>query len=102
MPNMSDSDKSLDRMLHAIADPTRRRILAALKERGGCSIGKGAGLCASDIEARIHLSQPTISHHMAVLCRSGLVEATKVGQWMWYRRSDAKLRKLAAQLRSSL
>jgi ArsR family transcriptional regulator len=99
---MFDSEKSLDRMLHAIADPTRRRILAVLKERGGCSIGKEAGLCACDIEARIHLSQPTISHHMAVLRSSGLVEATKVGPWVWYRRNEARLRGLAARLKASL
>ena len=37
-------------MLQAVADPTRRRILRALKERGGCAIGKDEGLCASDIE----------------------------------------------------
>ena len=99
---MPDSEKSLNQMLHAITDPTRRRILAALKERGGCSIGKAVGLCASDIEARINLSQPTISHHMAVLRRAGLVEAKKVGQWMWYRRNEAGLRGLAARLKASL
>jgi len=99
---MTDSRASLDRMLEAIADPTRRRILAALKERGGCSIGKEVGLCASDIESRVRLSQPTISHHMAVLRRSGLVEAKKLGQWMWYRRNEARLRELAARLKASL
>lgn len=99
---MTDSEKSLELMLQAIADPMRRRILAALKERGGCSLDKEAGLCASDIEERVHLSQPTISHHMAVLCRAGLVDGTKIGQWMWYRRNDGKIRKLAAQLRATL
>lgn len=89
-------------MLHAIADPTRRRILAALKARGGCSIGKEVGLCASDIEARVHLSQSTISHHMAILCSSGLVEATKVGQWMWYQRNEAALRQFYRELRKNL
>jgi len=47
-------------------------ILQSLKEHGGCSIGKDVGLCASDIEQRIHLSQSTISHHMAVLTRAGV------------------------------
>ena len=99
---MPNSRKPLDEMLVAIADPTRRRILAALKARGECSIGKDVGLCASDIESRIHLSQPTISHHMAVLCRSGLVEAKKLGQWMWYQRNEAKLRELTTRLKKSL
>ena len=83
-------------MLHAIADPTRRRILQALKERGACSIGKDVGLCASDIEPRVHLSQPTISHHMSILTKAGLVEAKKLGQWRWYRRNESALGDLPA------
>jgi ArsR family transcriptional regulator len=89
-------------MLHAIADPTRRRILQALKERGGCSIGKDVGLCASDIEVRVHLSQPTISHHMSILKQAGLVEAKKLGLWMWYRRNEAALREFTRTLKENL
>jgi ArsR family transcriptional regulator len=92
----------LDRTLHAIADPTRRRILQALKERGACSIGKSTGLCAGDIEERIHLTQPTISHHMAILAKAGLVEAVKHGQWRWYRRNESALRVMLKTLRSKL
>jgi ArsR family transcriptional regulator len=99
---MSDPDPELSRMLHAVADPTRRRILQALKERGGCSLDKDVGLCASDIEQRIRLSQPTISHHMSILKKSGLVEARKLGQWMWYRRNETAIREFARTLRESL
>jgi ArsR family transcriptional regulator len=70
--------------------------------RGACSIGKDVGLCASDIEQRIPLSQPTISHHMSILKKAGLVEAQKLGQWMWYRRNDRALRQFAKLLRQSL
>jgi len=97
-----DSDQTVDRMLHAIADPNRRKILQALKERGGCSIGKEVGLCASDIEARIDLSQPTISHHMAILKKAQLVEAKKIGQWMWYRRNEEALRDFSLHLKKTL
>ena len=86
---MTSTEQDLNRILNAIADPTRRRILQALKEQGGCSIDKDVGLCASDIEKRIHLKQPTISHHMAILTKVGLVEAKKIGLWMWYRRNEA-------------
>jgi ArsR family transcriptional regulator len=99
---MSDPEPELSRKLHAVADPTRRRILQALKERGGCSLDKDVGLCASDIEQRIRLSQPTISHHMSILKKAGLVEAHKLGQWMWYRRNEAGLRKFARMLKQSL
>lgn len=99
---MTESEETLQRTLHAIADPTRRRILQALKERGACSIGKDVGLCASDVELRIHLSQPTISHHMAILRKAGLVEAVKVGQWRWYRRNEPALRQFTRRLSENL
>ncbi|HEX3819506.1 MAG TPA: metalloregulator ArsR/SmtB family transcription factor [Candidatus Sulfotelmatobacter sp.] len=102
------SEISLDRALHAIADPTRRRILRTLRD--GASDTKPAGLktspgpclCGGDIEQRIHLSQPTISHHMAILTRAGLVEASKKGQWRWYRRNEKALRQVVKLLRGKL
>jgi len=99
----------LDRALHAIADPTRRRILLALKTgeaevkaMGQRPSAHGACLCAGDIEERMHLSQPTISHHMAILTRAGLVEATKKGQWRWYRRDEKAIRTVVKTLRGKL
>ena len=99
---MSTPEETLNRILHAVADPTRRKILQALKECGACSIDKNVGLCASDIEARVHLSQPTISHHMSILIKAGLVEGKKIGQWMWYRRNELALRDFARTLRENL
>jgi ArsR family transcriptional regulator, arsenate/arsenite/antimonite-responsive transcriptional repressor len=96
---MSLTDTELVRALKAIADPTRLKILRLLKQRGRCSIGKGEGMCACDIEAQIQLSQPTISHHMAVLSRAGLVQAEKQGLWMWYRRNEKSLKALAQSLK---
>ncbi len=106
---MTSTEASLDRALHAIADPTRRRILQALKE--GEAEARAAGhkpaatapcLCAGDIEERVQLSQPTISHHMAILTKSGLVEATKKGQWRWYRRNEKAIRVMVKTLRGKL
>jgi len=99
---MDNKDRQLDRMLHAVADPTRRRILQALKEKDACAIGKRTGLCASDIETRVRLTQPTISHHMAILRKAGLVDAKREGQWQWYRRNETALRVLARSLRNQL
>jgi len=105
---MSAEDPSLDRALHAIDDPTRRRILRALKEgaaaakAAGKTAGTGPCLCAGDIEERVQLSQPTISHHMAILIKAGLVEATKQGQWRWYRRNEKAIRQMVKRLRRKL
>jgi ArsR family transcriptional regulator len=128
---MTASEPSLDRVLHAIADPTRRRFLHALNERGACtgvkassrkgssqkashrtgsarsqaghdSPAKGVSLCAGDIETCVHLSQPTISHHMAILTKAGLVEAVKHGQWRWYQRNDHAIRQIVKLLRKGI
>lgn len=100
IPSRAMSDASLDRALHAISDPTRRRILQALKE--GRAAATSGCLCAGDIEAYVPLSQPTISHHMAILVKSGLVDATKKGQWRWYRRNEKAIRGLVKALRGKL
>ncbi|HWY19889.1 MAG TPA: metalloregulator ArsR/SmtB family transcription factor [Candidatus Acidoferrum sp.] len=103
---MTISPTSLDRTLHAIADPTRRRILQVLKPRGPASPTAPptgtSGLCAGDIEERVQLSQPTISHHMAILTKAGLVDAVKQGQWRWYRRNEKALRRLVKALRTNI
>jgi ArsR family transcriptional regulator len=95
------SEVSLDKALHAIADPTRRRILQVLKEGKNSGIRPGF-LCAGDIEESVRLSQPTISHHMAILTQAGLVEATKQGQWRWYRRNEKAIRQVVKSLRGKL
>jgi len=99
---MTTPATSLEAALHAIADPTRRRILGALKQRGTNPADKNSGLCAGDIEEQVRLSQPTISHHMAILTKAGLVDAVKQGQWRWYRRNENALRRLVKSLRAQL
>jgi DNA-binding transcriptional ArsR family regulator len=102
------SDASLDRALHAIADPTRRRILQVLRERrsetksAAEKPAHGPCLCGGEIEERIRLSQPTVSHHMSILMKAGLVEATKEGQWRWYRRNEKAIRAVVKTLRGKL
>jgi ArsR family transcriptional regulator, arsenate/arsenite/antimonite-responsive transcriptional repressor len=92
----------LNTVLSAIVDPTRRRILSLLKEKGCCSIEKSVGMCACDIESKVELSQPTVSHHMKILAKAGLVEAEKIGQWMWYRRNEKNLREALNSLRDEV
>ena len=99
---MAHAAADLDRFLHAIADPTRRRILCALKEKGGCSLDKESGLCAADIEQRVKLAQPTVSHHMRILERANLVEAKREGHWRWYRRNERLIAEMTRGLKRQL
>jgi ArsR family transcriptional regulator, arsenate/arsenite/antimonite-responsive transcriptional repressor len=93
---------NLDPFLHAIADPTRRRILEALKEKGGNSLGKDTGLCAFDIEQRVKLAQPTVSHHMRILEKASLVEVKREGHWRWYRRNERLLLEMMRYLKKQI
>lgn len=59
----------------ALGDETRLTILDML------SCGE---LCACEIIEGLHLTQPTISHHMKILERVDLVNARKEGKWIRY------------------
>jgi ArsR family transcriptional regulator len=59
----------------ALADETRQRILEMLLERE---------MCVSDIVEAFPMSQPTISHHLDVLKRFGLVTSRKEGKLVYY------------------
>lgn len=92
--SMSLPEKQLVVALQAIADPTRLKILRLLKQKGACSLDKNEGLCARDIEGQVKLAQSTVSHHMSILRKAGLVDAEKLGLWMWYRRNEKMLKQL--------
>ena len=58
-----------------MADDTRQRILEMLLEEE---------MCVSDIVDAFDMSQPTISHHLNVLKRFGLVTSCKEGKQVFY------------------
>ena len=68
-------------LMKAMADPTRLTMLASLWRAD-------APICICDFTARLGLSQPTISHHMARLKEAGLVDSEKRGIWIYYRLRD--------------
>lgn len=63
----------------ALGEPNRLRLLGMLV-RGE--------LCLCDLTAGIELVSSTVSNHMAVLKRAGLVESRKDGRWMHFRLVD--------------
>ena len=71
----------------ALADPTRRAILARLAQ-GEASV--------QALSAPFELSQPAISKHLRVLERAGLVERGRQAQWRPRRLRAAPLRDAAA------
>src|SRR6266436_9919398 len=65
----------------AIVDPTRVRIITALR-RGE--------LCVCELVDALEISQSTLSGHLQVLRQTGLVITRKDGRWFYYSLTDGK------------
>ena len=63
-------------VFRALGDKTRWGILELLKRRE---------MCVSDICEHFEMTQPSISHHLDILKRAGLVESEKRGREVYYR-----------------
>jgi DNA-binding transcriptional ArsR family regulator len=58
------------------------------------------GVCGLLIAEKLGVSQPTVSEHMRLLVRAGLVRARRIKQWTFYRRDDDRLSKVLQALRA--
>lgn len=65
-------EMQLDRTFSALADPTRRALLARLDKEGGLSV--------SELAKPFPVSLPAIMKHLDVLSDAGLVTRTKTGR----------------------
>lgn len=72
---MKETEKDIALIFKAFCDENRIQILKLL-----CSGEK----CACRLLEEMSISQPTLSHHMKVLCDSGIVVSRKGGKWMHY------------------
>lgn len=63
------------KILKALGEETRIQIYEMLR---------GGRLCACKILEQLNISQPTLSHHMKILCDCGLVIAEKDWKWTYY------------------
>lgn len=72
---MGESATDLDLAFQALADPTRRTILAVVRD----SAPAGGARAVGEIAAELGLSQQIVSHHLKVLRTAGLVQLTRSG-----------------------
>ena len=82
---MSSTDQ-LDRTFAALADPTRRAILARL------ATGEGT---VTELARPFEMTQPAISKHLKVLERAGLISRGRDRQWRPARLEAEPLRAVA-------
>jgi DNA-binding transcriptional ArsR family regulator len=83
---MTTSTDRLDRTFAALADPTRRAILARLR------LGEASVL---ELAAPFEISLPAVSKHLKVLEQAGLITRGRERQWRPARLQAAPLKEVA-------
>ncbi len=88
----SMNTKTAAKMMKALGDETRAEIFEMIK---------GGKLCACKILEKLNITQPTLSHHMKILCDCGLVIAEKDWKWTHYSTDKKALESLVKWLEKS-
>jgi len=95
-------------VLAALASERRLQVLQWLKDprahfppqRDGDLIEDG--VCVVFIARKLGVAQPTATTHLQALARAGLVAATRIGQWTFYKRDEAALADIKHQIAEEL
>lgn len=77
--------------LKALSDPNRLIILDCLKD---------GERCACKLLEQLRISQPTLSHHMRILCLVDLVHCRREGKWIHYTLNYKKFKELKELMES--
>ncbi|MHB8324472.1 MAG: ArsR/SmtB family transcription factor [Candidatus Dormibacteria bacterium] len=104
------AEAQLDDLLEvckALSNPTRLQIMGWLRHPTEHFAPQAdpieqVGVCVKQIQEKAGISQSTASQFMAVLQRAGLVESTRIGQWTYYRRNEARVAALPELVGTSL
>lgn len=78
------NEKDIATIFKAFCDENRIRILQLLLD---------GEKCACRLLEEMNITQPTLSHHMKILCDSGIVVGRKDGKWIHYSLSDEGIEK---------
>lgn len=71
--------KNLLKVMKALSDPNRVKIVKMLQQRE---------LCVCELTAALEIGQPTVSSHLKLLEEAGLVKSRKEGLWVNYLAAD--------------
>jgi ArsR family transcriptional regulator len=99
-PSPALADDRIDAVLRALASAPRRELLRIIAGHTSADDCCDVEVCACKLADALELAPSTISHHMSVLVKAGLVSATKRGLWVYYRLERDALAAVAAQLGS--
>jgi ArsR family transcriptional regulator, arsenate/arsenite/antimonite-responsive transcriptional repressor len=91
-PITASQAADLARMLKALADPVRLRLVSMVAAH------EGGEACVCELTGPLGLTQPTISHHLKVLVDAGIFTRDKRGVWAYYALVPSALDTLASVL----
>lgn len=91
-PLPADEAERRATLFKALGDPARVQLLHLVAQAGRSEA------CVCDLTEVVGLSQPTVSHHLSILVKTGLLERERRGTWAWYRLSEAGLAAARAAL----
>ena len=60
------------------------------------------GVCALLLAEKLGITQATLSEHMRILSQAGFVRAKRIKQWTFYKRDEARIAALKAELLAQL
>jgi ArsR family transcriptional regulator len=90
---LTDSQASdLARVLKALADPARLRLVSMVAAH------EGGEACVCDLTGPLGLTQPTVSHHLKILVEAGIFTRDKRGVWAYYALVPSALEALSTVL----
>jgi ArsR family transcriptional regulator len=85
--------EAFTKVMKALSDPNRVKILKILQHKVAC-------VC--ELQAGLDIAQPTVSKHLKVLEDAGLVYHRKEGLWVNYHLSDGEASPYAATMLGNL
>jgi ArsR family transcriptional regulator len=91
-------------LVKALANDKRLQVLEWLRDpethfppqRDGDLVRDG--VCSLFIADKLGVSQPTCGEHLKVLSQAGLIEGTRIKQWVFYRRNEERICEAKAEL----
>lgn len=60
------------------------------------------GVCVSQITNKLNMTQSTASQYLSTLQKAGLIEATRLGKWTYYKRDEEAIRNLGIFIQTEL
>ncbi len=74
-PESSSKLRRAEKLLGAVGDANRMKVLLLLSKRD---------MCVCELESALGLPQPTVSHHLGVLEQANLLRRSKKGRFVFY------------------